>query len=146
MIDAVESIQLISQNEEKLDVSSSSEGEGKALFNALCGAGHGLGVITSVTMKIFPLKSLNLTNDCIWTRRAVFPSTAIAAAAEAFAQFSDPPPPLAISMVFFRTPPNAPVPDSHTIMLSASYYGPAHEGELAVALLFEPELVSKPTR
>ncbi|OAT13340.1 hypothetical protein BDBG_08563 [Blastomyces gilchristii SLH14081] len=134
---------LISQNEEKLDVSSSSEGEGKALFNALCGAGHGLGVITSVTMKIFPLKSLNLTNDCIWTRRAVFPSTAIAAAAEAFAQFSDPPPPLAISMVFFRTPPNAPVPDSHTIMLSASYYGPAHEGELAVALLFEPELVSK---
>ncbi|KMW67970.1 hypothetical protein BDDG_12476 [Blastomyces dermatitidis ATCC 18188] len=143
MIDAVESIQLISQNEEKLDVSSSSEGEGKALFNALCGAGHGLGVITSVTMKIFPLKSLNLTNDCIWTRRAVFPSTAIAAAAEAFAQFSDPPPPLAISMVFFRTPPNAPVPDSHTIMLSASYYGPAHEGELAVALLFEPELVSK---
>ncbi|OAT02107.1 uncharacterized protein BDCG_17390 [Blastomyces dermatitidis ER-3] len=130
-------------NEEKLDVSSSSEGEGKALFNALCGAGHGLGVITSVTMKIFPLKSLNLTNDCIWTRRAVFPSTAIAAAAEAFAQFSDPPPPLAISMVFFRTPPNAPVPDSHTIMLSASYYGPAHEAELAVALLFEPELVSK---
>ncbi|OJD28349.1 hypothetical protein ACJ73_00248 [Blastomyces percursus] len=143
MIDAVESIQLISQKEEKLDVSSSSEGEEKALFNAFCGAGHGLGVITSVTMKIFPLKSLNMTNDCIWTRRAIFPSTAISAAADAFTQFNDPRPPLAISMVFFRTPPKAPVPDSPTIMLSASYYGPAHEGEQAAALLFEPELVNK---
>ncbi|KLJ11604.1 hypothetical protein EMPG_13212 [Blastomyces silverae] len=92
-------------------------------------------------MKIFPLQSLNMTNDCIWTRRAIFPSTAIAAAAEAFTQFNDPPPPLAISMVFFRTPPNAPVPDSPTIMLSASYYGPAHEGEQAAALLFGPGLV-----
>ncbi|PGH07456.1 hypothetical protein GX51_01757 [Blastomyces parvus] len=146
MIDAVESIQLISQNKERLDVSSSSEGEEKALFNALCGAGHGLGVVTSVTMKIFPLQSLNMANDCIWTRRAIFPATAIAVAAEAFIRLNDPSPPLAISMVFFRTPPNAPIPDSPTIMLSASYYGPAQEGEQAAALLFEPELVSKASK
>ncbi|OAX79770.1 hypothetical protein ACJ72_05911 [Emergomyces africanus] len=143
MIDAVESIQLISQNAEKLDLSCSSEGEEKALFNALCGAGHGLGVITSVTMKIFPLASLNMTSDCIWTRRVILPSTAIGTAAKIFTQFGDPAPPLAISMVFLRAPPNAPVPDSLTIMLSASYYGPAHEGEKSAACLFEHELVSK---
>ncbi|OJD17079.1 hypothetical protein AJ78_02779 [Emergomyces pasteurianus Ep9510] len=143
MIDALVSIQLISQNAEKLDVSASSEGEEKALFNALCGAGHGLGVITSVAMKMFPLANLNMASDCIWTRRAIFPSTAIGAAAEAFTQFSDPAPPLTISMVFLRTPPNAPVPDSPTIMLSASYYGPAHEGEQAVAPLYEQQLISK---
>ena len=143
MVDAVESIELITADGRKLDVSASSKGEEKALFNALCGAGHGLGIITSIVMKVFPLKSLNMVNDSIWVRKLVFPPTAIDAAVQAFMRLGQPDPALNVVMVFARAPPAAPVPGAPMILLTASYYGPPNEGERAVGALFDSEITGK---
>ncbi|KAH7110389.1 hypothetical protein B0J13DRAFT_578026 [Dactylonectria estremocensis] len=143
LIDAVESIELITTDGQILDVGPSSEGEEKALFNALCGAGHGLGIIISVVMKVFPLEILNMTENCIWTRRVVFPSTAIEAAAKAFTRFSDPDPHLAINMVFSRALPSTPALGPPIITLTVSYYGPPNEAEQAAAVLFDQNIIGK---
>ncbi|EXK77377.1 hypothetical protein FOQG_17910 [Fusarium oxysporum f. sp. raphani 54005] len=143
LIDAVESIQLITTDGQILDVGPSSEGEEKALFNALCGAGHGLGIITSVVMKVFSLEILNMTEDCFWTRRVVFPSSAIEAAAKAFTQFSDPDPHLAINMVFFRALSGTSTLGPPMITLTASYFGPPNEAERAATVLFDQNIIGK---
>lgn len=143
MVDAVESMQVITAEGLKLEVSPSSTGQERILFNALCGAGFGLAVVTAVTMKAFPISSLNLTNDCIWTRRVTLPATAVDIAAQVFSNTRELPPPLHLTMVCVRAPPNAPAPGSPLIIITVNYFGPSHEGEQASSFLFEQELLDK---
>ncbi|KAH8879684.1 FAD-binding domain-containing protein [Thozetella sp. PMI_491] len=143
MVDAVESFQLISADGRKAEVDLSSTGEERALFGALCGAGHGLGVVTSVVVKIWPLAGLAMRDDSIWTRRLIFPPSAIDLAADTFARFVDPPPALVVTMLFMRAPPNAPAPGAPMIMLSGSYYGPPEEAEQAASRLLDENLSGK---
>jgi hypothetical protein len=76
MVDAVASMQLITTDGVRLEVSLSSKGSERTLFNALCGAGFGLAIVTSVVMKAFRISRLRLTDNSIWTRRVVLPASA----------------------------------------------------------------------
>ncbi len=143
LIDAVESIQLITADCVKLEVGPHSEREERILFNALCGAGFGLAVVTSVVMKAFPIASMGLTDNGIWTRRVTLPATAIDVAAQTFASMRQLPPALTLTIVCARAPPTSATPLAPLIMMVASYFGPPSEGEQAVPALFDDSLTSQ---
>ncbi|KAK5990603.1 hypothetical protein PT974_08872 [Cladobotryum mycophilum] len=67
MADNVLSFRLVTSSGAILeDISPSSPaGDQLALYHALCGAGHGLGIITAVTLTALPLSSLSLTDNKI---------------------------------------------------------------------------------
>lgn len=107
MIDAVVSIQLITAAGMKLEVGPFSTGKERELFNALCGAGFGFAVVTSVVMKAFHMVDLNLDNNTIWTRRISLPANAIEIVAKTFADMQQVPIALTMTMVCTRSPPNS---------------------------------------
>ncbi|KAJ5692711.1 hypothetical protein N7462_002134 [Penicillium macrosclerotiorum] len=125
------------------EVGPFSTGEHLALFHALCGAGNGLGVITALTMKIFPLADLDLSPDGVWVRRLIFPAPAIDVAADTFNKLHPLPPAMALTLLNARAPPTAPQPGAPMIILTVTYYGSSKHGEQAASLLFEAELVSQ---
>ncbi|KAJ5826019.1 hypothetical protein N7474_003157 [Penicillium riverlandense] len=143
MIDHVLSVRLITAEGRPVEVSPSSTGNDLALFNALCGAGNGLGVITSLTMRIFPLNNLQLSEQGVWIRRLIFPESAIELAARVFDKLQPPPPPLVVAMVCARAPPSAPKPGAPMIILTVTYYGPPDHAEAIVPVLFDEEIVAK---
>ncbi|KIW57451.1 hypothetical protein PV05_06002 [Exophiala xenobiotica] len=143
MIDAVESMQLITTDGVRLEISPSSEGNERTLFNALCGAGFGLAVITSVVMKAFRISRLRLTDNSIWTRRVVLPASAILMASRTFVSMQQLPQPLSVSMICLRSPPNAQTPGAPLIMITGSYFGPSEEGEEVASALFADDLISQ---
>ncbi|KAJ5976157.1 hypothetical protein N7481_009864 [Penicillium waksmanii] len=139
MIDNVLSARLITAGGKTLELSPSSKGDELALFQALCGAGNGLGVITSLTMRIYPISDLQLSHDGVFIRRLIFPAPMIDLAATAFTSS----PSLAAVMICARAPSTAPKPGAPMIILTATYYGPAKEAERATSVLFDEEVVSK---
>jgi hypothetical protein len=143
MIDHVLSIRLVTSDKRIVDVSPSSTGDDLALFHALCGAGHGLGVITSLTMRIFPLENLRLSENQVWVRRLIFPASEIEFAAKLFDQLQPPPPPMVTLLVFARAPPTAPKPGAPMVILTVTYFGPPEEAEARTSTLFEDETVAK---
>ena len=143
MIDAVESMQLITTDGVRLEVSPASEANERALFNALCGAGFGLAVITSVVMKAFRISRLRLTDNSIWTRRVVLPASAIQMASRTFVSMQQLPQSLIVRMICQRSPPNAPSPGTPLIMIIGSYFGPSEEGEVLASALFDNDLASQ---
>ncbi|CAH0057805.1 unnamed protein product [Clonostachys solani] len=143
MADLVESFRLATAEGKMIEVSSSSTGEDLALFNALCGAGHGLGVITAVKTSAFPIKDLNMTDDKIWIRSLVFPPTAIEIAAEAFLKMQRPASSASINVLFMRSPPGTPAAGSPIIVLGATVFASAEQGEGHASILFDDELVGK---
>ncbi|KAL4862589.1 hypothetical protein BDV12DRAFT_207155 [Aspergillus spectabilis] len=125
-----------------LTLSPSSTGAEGDLFTTLQGAGHGLGIITSVTMPSFPILSLNMTSNCAWIRSVIFPLTAIDAAAAAFLKLqNNNSPRLLSSIMFLRAPPSAPSPGEPAISLTTMYFGPACDAEQSAAELFDPALL-----
>lgn len=152
MADNVVSFRVVTASGDILQVSSSSQGEELALFNALCGTGHGLCVVVSATMTAYPLSSLNLSpaskddpSPSIWTRTLVFPPTAIDSAIDAFLAASPPPEPMNVIFGFSRGPPGTPFAGKPIVLLTSTYYGPASEAEASSvgAILFNPSLVGK---
>jgi hypothetical protein len=152
MADNVVSLRVVTASGDIVQVSSSSTGEELALFNAFCGAGHGLGVVVSATMRAYPLSSLNLSpaskddpSPSIWGRTLIFPPTAIDSAIDAFLGFAPPPAPMNIIFGFTRGPPGTPLAGKPIILLSSTYFGPASEAEAspAGASLLHPSLVEK---
>ncbi|KND94327.1 6-hydroxy-D-nicotine oxidase [Tolypocladium ophioglossoides CBS 100239] len=143
MVDNVLSFRLITAEGKTVEASSSSAGEELALFHALCGAGHGLGVVTAATMKTYPIADLGLSEDKIWTRTLVFPPPALKDVAEAFVAVQHPAGPLNLQITFLRSPPGTPAAGSPIIILSATYYGPSADAEKAAAGLFDASLVQK---
>jgi hypothetical protein len=143
MIDHVLSIRIVTSDKKIVEVTSSSTGEDLALFHALCGAGNGLGVVTSLTMKVFPLENLRLSKNGVWVRKLVFSASEIELAAELFDKIQPPPPPMVVSLVCARAPPTAPKPGAPIIIFTVTYYGPADEAETRTSILFEGEPISK---
>jgi hypothetical protein len=142
-IDNVVSFHLITAEGRALDLSASSASEELALFNAPCGGGHGLGVVTSVTLKMFPLAGLKMADNRFLTRRLTFPGAAINDIAVIYAKLQPPAPALQVTMAFARSPPDSPVPGAPIIIVTATYFGPAEEGEEANRFLFKQETVRK---
>ncbi|KAM0252087.1 hypothetical protein ACHAQJ_007884 [Trichoderma viride] len=152
MADNVVALRVVTASGGIVQVSSSSTGKELALFNGLCGAGHGLCVVVSATMRIYPLSSLNLSpvskddpSPSIWGRTLIFPPTAIDSAIDAFLAFAPPPSPMNIIFGFSRGPPGTPLAGKPIILLTSTYFGPASEAEAspAGASLFHPSLVEK---
>lgn len=145
IMDQLISIRLITAAGEVLELDSTSLGEELGLFHALSGAGHGLGVVTSMTLKAFPLAALRMKNDEVWCRRVTFPADAINLAVEKYMQLLPPKPSQYVLLMFARehvisTGSSAPI-----IILSSLYYGPEEEGEQASRPLFDQVIVNNST-
>lgn len=135
-------LRIITADGRILTLSSSSTGAEARMFRTLRGAGHGLGIITSVNMPCFPMISLNMTDNCVWIRRVIFPLTAIDEAAMAFlALQNNISPRLLSSIMFLQAPPSASNSGQPSISLTAVYYGPASDAEQTAAKLFDPQLL-----
>ncbi|QPC77849.1 hypothetical protein HYE68_008601 [Fusarium pseudograminearum] len=143
MIDNAVSFRVITAKGDIVEVSSESKGEELALFNALCGAGHGLGVVTEVTVSAFPIAKLNMEDDKIWTRTLVFPASAIDVAGQTFLGLRKPLPEGYITMVFTRSPPGTPAAGAPIIVLGYTFFGPTEKAEKEAALLFQDEVVGR---
>ncbi|KAG8677426.1 hypothetical protein FPOAC2_03662 [Fusarium poae] len=143
MIDNVVSFRAITAKRNVVEVSSESEGEELALFNALCGAGHGLGVVTEVTVSVFPIAKLDMEDDKIWTRTLVFPAPAIDVAVKTFLDLRKPLPESHITLVFTRSPPGTPAAGVPIIVLGYTFFGPAEKAEKEAALLFQDDIVGR---
>ncbi|KAF4343728.1 6-hydroxy-D-nicotine oxidase [Fusarium beomiforme] len=143
MVDNIVSFRLITSTGEIVEVDSSSKGKEQSLFNVLCGAGHGLGVVTELTVAAFPLSSLNMKEDKIWTRSLIFPGPALDVAVKTFLDLSHPPVEGYVSLAFARSPPGTPAAGSPIIVLGYQFYGPAEKAEKETALLFQDDIVSK---
>ena len=123
---------------------NSGDVEERRLFNVLCEAGFGCGVITSIKLAAWKISDLNATSrlplaphNCkgadhridnqVWTRSMIFPPNAIGAAARACLSVCPPPPPLKPTLVVMRAPPMAPRSGAPMILLAFSYFGPKEE-------------------
>ncbi|KAI1053747.1 hypothetical protein LB507_007414 [Fusarium sp. FIESC RH6] len=138
MVDNVVSFRIITADGTTINVNSNSQGEDLELFNTLRGAGHGLGVITEVTVSIFPIAKLNMENDKIWTRTFIFPALEIDIAIKTFLDLQHPSPEGFASMVFVRNAHGAPI-----IVLGYTFFGPAEKAEKDAAALFEKAIANK---
>ncbi|EWG40956.1 hypothetical protein FVEG_03166 [Fusarium verticillioides 7600] len=143
MVDNMVSFRLVTASGDVVEVGSLSKDKEQALFNVLCGAGHGLGVVTELTVSAFPLSSLNMEDNKIWTRSLIFPAPALDVAIKTFLHLSDPPADGYMSLAFARSPPGTPAAGSPIIILGYQYFGPAEQAEKATALLFHDDIVSK---
>jgi FAD/FMN-containing dehydrogenase len=126
-----------------LTLSATSAGEESLLFQALCGAGHGFGVITSLTMRALRIADLNMTDDKYWQGNFVFPSTSINDAVDAFVQLLPPPEPFLPVLIFSRAPTNHPAKGAPLVVLALSYFGPQADAEKAAAPILAPEVTKK---
>ncbi|KAF4502779.1 6-hydroxy-D-nicotine oxidase [Fusarium agapanthi] len=143
MVDNMVSFRLVTASGDVVEVDSSSKDKEQDLFNVLCGAGHGLGVVTELTVSAFPLSSLDMEDNKIWTRSLIFPVPALDVAIKTFLDLSHPPAEGYMSLAFARSPPGAPAAGSPIIILGYQYFGPAEQAEKATVLLFHDDIVRK---
>ncbi|KAF5633617.1 6-hydroxy-D-nicotine oxidase [Fusarium sp. NRRL 52700] len=143
MVDNVVSFRLVTASGAIVQVDSSSKDKEHALFNVLCGAGHGLGVVTELTVSAFPISSLNMEDNKIWTRSLIFPAPALDVAIKTFLDLSHPSAEGYMSLAFARSPPGTPAAGSPIIILGYQYFGPAEQAEKETTLLFQDDIVSK---
>ncbi|KAK3071972.1 hypothetical protein LTR53_007671 [Teratosphaeriaceae sp. CCFEE 6253] len=142
-IDNILLIRIITADGKEKELSPSSSGEDADLFNVLCGAGFGFGVVVSITLRAWRISDLNLDEDRMWTRKLIFPPSAITAAATLFTELRHPEPRLTATLVFVRAPPNAPRPGAPMILLSLGYLGSAADGVIAAAASFDEHYTSQ---
>ncbi|KAI7769959.1 hypothetical protein ACKAV7_008049 [Fusarium commune] len=143
MVDNMVSFRLVTASGDIVDVDSSSKDKEQALFNVLCGAGHGLGVVTELKVSAFPLANLEMKDNKIWTRSLIFPAPALDVAIKTFLDLSHPPAEGYMSLAFARSPPGTPAAGSPIIILGYQYFGPAEQAEKVTTLLFQDDVVSK---
>ncbi|ERS95257.1 uncharacterized protein SPSK_06269 [Sporothrix schenckii 1099-18] len=139
MADNVESVRIVTLPKEgaaaSRNISHSSTGaDERSLFAAVCGAGHGLGVIVSMTLRAYKVADLRLEGgDQVWNRRGVFPAPAIRDAARAFVSLLPLTGPANATLLIARSPPNMPRPGSPIALLVAAHFGPSAEAEASPA-------------
>lgn len=141
-IDNVVSFDVVTAEGNTLQLSEKSEGDELALFHALCGAGYGFGVVTSLEINIFPLAALRLPDNKYWTRSLIFKGNDVDVVADAFAKLQ-PRAALATTLMFARSPPGSPAAGAPMVMLLISYFGPPDEAEKEAAFSFDENLVKK---
>ncbi|KAL1600563.1 hypothetical protein SLS60_006949 [Paraconiothyrium brasiliense] len=126
-------------------VDRESVGEEKKLWDVLRGAGHGMGVVVSVTMDVFPIAKLDLDEgNKVWQRTLVFGLDALETAIEAYLTLqSDVPPEMNFFLGFMRAPPTAPRPGAPVVLLSISFFGPSKKAEKAAVITFSEEVLAK---
>jgi hypothetical protein len=142
-VDHVLSIQLVTASGDVLMLDATSTGDESSLYRALCGAGHGFGIITSLTMRTFLIADLQLTDDKYWQGNFIFPSTSIDVAVDAFLKMLPPPGPLLPVIIFSRAPPTHPAKGAPLVVLAISYFGPQADAEQAAAPILMPEVTKK---
>ncbi|CAM1510716.1 Fc.00g010510.m01.CDS01 [Cosmosporella sp. VM-42] len=143
MADIVVSFRLVTSEGDIIEVSGSSTGENLVLFNALCGAGHGLCVITSATTPAYPISGLNMSEDKIWMRSLVFPGPALDTAVETFINLLRPLPAASTSITFARSPPGTPTDGVPFAIVGCTYFGPAADAEKHAAVLFREDVIQE---
>ncbi|KAM0335127.1 hypothetical protein ACHAQA_000167 [Verticillium albo-atrum] len=144
MADNVVSFRLVTADGQTREVcNESKDPDERALFYTLCGAGHGLGVVTAATMKAFPVTGLSLTDGKVWTRTLMFPPPALETAIKTFLSMLPAPAPLLAQLLFLRAPPGTPAAGAPLIMVSASYFGPANDAEKAASALLCAEVLER---
>ncbi|KAK9413751.1 putative FAD-binding PCMH-type domain-containing protein [Seiridium unicorne] len=146
MADNVVSIRLVASEGPVIELGPHSKGKDAELFGALCGAGHGLGVITAMAVSAYPFSSLEMMEDKVWTRTLIFPEAAINTAAQAFLELLSPLPEANFVLTFMRSPPGTPAAGSPTIILGGTYFGPAEQAEKGSAVMFREDIVGKTLR
>ena len=143
MADNAQSFRLVTAMGKIVEVSAASTREDLALFNALCGGGHGLGVIMSAKIKAYRISDLGMTDNNIWMRSVIFPSAHIDVAARAFLDLQRPPPMTSFGLTFIRSPPGTPAAGSPIIILGGTHFGPADQAESISSVLFREDIVGK---
>ncbi|KAM0811764.1 putative FAD-binding PCMH-type domain-containing protein [Seiridium cardinale] len=146
MADNVVSIRLVTSEGPVVGLGPYSKGKDAELSGALCGAGHGLGIITAMAVFTYPISSLEMTEDKVWTRTLIFPEAAINTAAQAFLELLSPLPEANFVLTFMRSPPGTPAAGSPTIILGGTYFGPAEQAEKGSAVMFREDIVAKTFR
>lgn len=147
MVDNVAQVRIITADGVAHDISpSSSNSDERALFNAVCGAGHGLGVISSLTLRIYRVSSLSLDEgDKIWQRQAVFPGANIRDAARTMASILPVKGSASVALIVARSPAGSPRPGAPVIVVQGLYFGPSAEAERweGARVLGSPEVAEK---
>jgi hypothetical protein len=133
MVDSAVGFRVVTADEETIEVDATCTGENLALFNALCGAGHGHGVVVSATSRVHPLAALGLTDNKIWSMVMMFQPQALESAIKAHLALQPGPGPLYCQLVFNRGPPDSNMAGHPVIVLSIMYLGPAADAEQAVS-------------
>jgi hypothetical protein len=144
-VDNLLEVRILTDSGVFLTLSPNSLGDENDLFNVICGAGFGFGVITSITLKAWRIADLGMEDNKVWTRRLIFPSSAISTAAELFADLSSPPPEMSTTLLFLRALPSAPHPGAPMIMMILTCLGPAASAEEACKASFDPKYTTKAT-
>jgi len=126
------------------EVGEKSSGNELDLFNVLCGAGFGFGVVTSVTMRARRIKDLHMKDDKLWKRELVFTPDQVHVAAELFAKLQNPSESaVAVSLVCLKAPLSSPAAGNPMIVIFINSIGPAELGESVCAPAFEEKYTSK---
>jgi hypothetical protein len=144
-IDNLLSVRVLAASGAILTLSTDSLDQEKGLYNVICGAGFGFGVITSITLKAWRISDLELDDDKVWTRRMMFPLSSVDTAADLFVRFSNPSPKMATALLFLRASPSAPNPGAPVIMLILTYLGPSSSADKAFEATFDPGYLNKAT-
>ncbi|KAK4556426.1 hypothetical protein LTR86_006570 [Recurvomyces mirabilis] len=142
-IDNVVMMRVVTAGGVVVEVGPESVGEEADLFRVLCGAGFGFGVVVQVTLSAWRIRDLRMNEGKIWTRKLIFPPTAIRIAAETFVKMQKPNDRMVVVLLLMRAPPSAPRPGASMIMLNASFFGPAVDAVEAAAPLFDENITSQ---
>lgn len=142
-IDNIIHIRIIVASGKVLELDPESSGEEGELFHVLCGAGFGFGVITSLTLRAWPIKELGMDEDRMWSRKLIVAPPAIDLAAELFEKLQHPEPELTATLLFMRAPPSAPRPGAPMVLLNVTYFGPFAAAERTAAVTFDSRYTSQ---
>ncbi|ETS84119.1 hypothetical protein PFICI_02144 [Pestalotiopsis fici W106-1] len=141
MADMVQSFRIVVSEDSVIEVKASSTGEHLSLFNALCGAGHGLGVVTAITTSAYPISSLNMTDDKICIRSLMFPPTSIETAVRAFLDLSRPSPKVSNTLTFLRIPVSGSANGVPVIAIGSTCFGSLRDAKDESSALYSERFV-----
>ena len=137
MVDQAVAARVITAEGRALTLGPDSKGDEAALWHALRGAGHGLAVVSGLTLRIHPIRDLGMDDDKLWSRTLVLPGLAIGVAAHTFEKLQPVQGPIALNLIITRNLPGTPGAGSPLILLTASYFGPSADAEKALAPLLD---------
>lgn len=144
--DHILALRVVTASGETLELSTNSQGEEARLFDAFCGAGWGLGIVISMTIRAWPMEDLRLEEDKVWVRSLIFIPPAIEAAAKLFTKLQvveDPR--LSTTLMFLTAPPNSPHPGAPMILVSCKYFGTTELARRAAAATYDQDVVARAT-